>query len=126
MSPQSKHEMKDVRMTGKQKGLTEIRSPREEERRRRQTKLLEWSVCPGDTHFLKMDDCLEMVSRETTDREGIKSRAADWPGEDCQASESNADLRPDQTPVSPGTRPEAQPVALKHQGSSRVCLLTCL
>lgn len=75
----------------------------QEDRRRRQTELLEWSVCLGDTHFLETDDCLEMVSRETTDGEGMKSRAADWPGEDCQASESNADLRHDQTPASPGT-----------------------
>lgn len=92
----------------------------------RQTELLGWSVCLGDTHFLETDDCLEMVSREATDGEGMKSRAADWPREDCQASESNAESRLDQTPASPGTRPEAQPVALKPQRSSRVCLLTRL
>lgn len=116
MSPQSKQEMKDVRMTGKRKGWMEIRSPGEEEA---DGALRMEGV--SRRYFLETDDCLETVSRETptaTDGKSMKTRAADWPGEDCQASESNADLRLDQPPAAPGTRPEAQLVAPKPQRSS--------
>lgn len=95
-----KHSAEDVRTTGNQKGFTEIMSPGEKGGTReggggRKADGALRMECVSWRRFLEMDDCLEMVTRETpqtTDGEGMKSRRADSPGEVCQASEANTDL----------------------------------